>query len=63
MYVCVFVFHRAKEFFLGDEEGNGSKVMPVLLHGDAAIAGQGIVYETMQMAQLKNYKVCVWATI
>jgi len=34
-----------------------NKVCPVLIHGDAAIAGQGIVYETIQMAQLDGYKV------
>lgn len=33
-----------------------SKVCPVLIHGDAAIAGQGIVYETIQMAQLNGYR-------
>lgn len=32
------------------------KVCPVLVHGDAAIAGQGIVYETVQMAGLDGYK-------
>lgn len=32
------------------------KICPVLIHGDAAIAGQGIVYETIQMAQLDAYK-------
>ena len=32
------------------------KVCPVLIHGDAAIAGQGIVYETIQMAQLDGYR-------
>lgn len=31
-------------------------IVPVLIHGDAAIAGQGIVYEVVQMAQLKGYK-------
>lgn len=31
-------------------------VCPVLVHGDAAIAGQGVVYETVQMAQLDGYK-------
>lgn len=35
---------------------DGTKVCPVLIHGDAAIAGQGIVYEYVQMAQLKGYK-------
>jgi 2-oxoglutarate dehydrogenase E1 component len=33
------------------------KICPVLIHGDAAIAGQGIVYETIQMAQLDGYRV------
>jgi 2-oxoglutarate dehydrogenase E1 component len=32
------------------------KICPVLIHGDAAIAGQGIVYETIQMAQLDGYR-------
>ncbi|MBM3453183.1 MAG: 2-oxoglutarate dehydrogenase E1 component [Bacteroidetes bacterium] len=33
-----------------------SKICPVLIHGDAAIAGQGIIYETIQMAQLDGYR-------
>ncbi|MDM1406408.1 2-oxoglutarate dehydrogenase E1 component [Myroides sp. DF42-4-2] len=33
-----------------------SKVLPIALHGDAAISGQGIVYEIVQMAQLRGYK-------
>ena len=32
------------------------KVMPILIHGDAAIAAQGVVYEVVQMAQLEGYK-------
>ncbi|RPG58416.1 MAG: 2-oxoglutarate dehydrogenase E1 component [Flavobacteriales bacterium TMED235] len=36
--------------------GNPSKVLPILVHGDAAIAGQGIVYEIVQMARLKGYQ-------
>lgn len=31
------------------------KILPILLHGDAAIAGQGIMYETVQMSQLEGY--------
>ena len=33
-----------------------SKVLPIAVHGDAAIAGQGILYEIIQMAQLEGYK-------
>ncbi|MFD2932463.1 2-oxoglutarate dehydrogenase E1 component [Spirosoma flavum] len=41
-----------------DEEYNGdfTKIMPILIHGDAAVAGQGIVYEVTQMAKLAGYK-------
>jgi len=35
---------------------NFSKVLPIALHGDAAVAGQGIVYEIVQMARLDGYK-------
>ncbi|MFP5520284.1 MAG: 2-oxoglutarate dehydrogenase E1 component [Bdellovibrionia bacterium] len=35
----------------------GKKVIPVLVHGDAAFAGQGIVLETLQMSGLDAYKV------
>jgi 2-oxoglutarate dehydrogenase E1 component len=31
------------------------KIFPILIHGDAAISGQGVVYETMQLYQLKGY--------
>ncbi len=37
-------------------KGDHSKILPILVHGDAAIAGQGIVYEVIQMAQLNGYK-------
>lgn len=33
-----------------------SKVLPIVVHGDAAIAGQGVVYELVQMANLDGYK-------
>lgn len=37
-------------------KGDDSKVLPILVHGDAAIAAQGVVYEVVQMAQLDGYK-------
>ena len=44
---------RAKiDHYLGSED----KIVPVLVHGDAAIAGQGIVYEIVQMALLDGYR-------
>ncbi len=39
-----------------DYNGDDSKILPILVHGDAAIAGQGIVYEVGQMSQLNGYK-------
>ncbi len=39
-----------------DYNGDDSKIIPILVHGDAAIAGQGIAYEVAQMSQLNGYK-------
>ncbi|MDQ8054382.1 MAG: 2-oxoglutarate dehydrogenase E1 component [Pedobacter sp.] len=36
--------------------GDNSRLAPILIHGDASIAGQGIVYEVIQMARLEGYK-------
>jgi 2-oxoglutarate dehydrogenase E1 component len=41
----------------GRHKGNHRKVCPIIVHGDAAIAGQGVVYEVVQMAHLDAYKV------
>ncbi|NJB36285.1 2-oxoglutarate dehydrogenase E1 component [Croceivirga sp. JEA036] len=38
-----------------DHKENASEVLPILVHGDAAFAGQGVVYETIQMAKLDGY--------
>lgn len=44
---------RAEQFYRGD--GEGKKVMSILLHGDAAFSGQGVVYETMHLSDLPDY--------
>jgi len=36
--------------------GDHSKIAPILIHGDASIAGQGIVYEVLQMEKLDGYR-------
>jgi 2-oxoglutarate dehydrogenase E1 component len=43
----------AKQLQRGDIQKE--KVIPVLIHGDAAISGQGVVYETMQLCKLPGY--------
>ena len=39
-----------------DYDGDNSKILPIVVHGDAAIAGQGVAYEVAQMSQLNGYK-------
>ncbi|MFH4968482.1 2-oxoglutarate dehydrogenase E1 component [Gaetbulibacter sp. M240] len=39
-----------------DYDGDNSKIIPIIVHGDSAIAGQGIAYEVAQMSQLNGYK-------
>ncbi len=47
-----FVRAQADEEYKGDF----TKIMPILIHGDAAVAGQGVVYEVTQMAKLAGYQ-------
>jgi 2-oxoglutarate dehydrogenase E1 component len=44
---------RAEQFYRGDNEGK--KVMSLLLHGDAAFCGQGVVFETFHLSDLPDY--------
>jgi 2-oxoglutarate dehydrogenase E1 component len=46
---------RARQDTAGDTQRRSS-VMAVLMHGDAAFAGQGLVYETLAMSQLIGYR-------
>ncbi len=50
---------RQDELLEGDAESREAvidRVLPVLMHGDAAFAGQGIVMETLQLANLRGYR-------
>ncbi|MBM71864.1 MAG: 2-oxoglutarate dehydrogenase E1 component [Crocinitomicaceae bacterium] len=41
---------------IDEKNGDEKSVLPILVHGDAAIAGQGLVYEVTQMASLDGYR-------
>ncbi|EDO37169.1 predicted protein [Nematostella vectensis] len=44
---------KAEQFYRGD--ARGKEVMSILLHGDAAFSGQGVVYETFHLSALPHY--------
>ncbi|MFT3903409.1 MAG: 2-oxoglutarate dehydrogenase E1 component [Niabella sp.] len=47
-------FARSRANILHDE--HYEQVLPVLIHGDSAVAGQGIIYELLQMSKLKGFE-------
>lgn len=49
----VLGFTRSKADVLYDK--NYNKILPILIHGDASLAGQGVVYEIAQMSGLRGY--------
>lgn len=55
--VAGFVRAKADVIYGSDYD----KILPIIIHGDAAVAGQGVVYEMLQMAKLKGY--CTGGTI
>ena len=46
-------YARYHQDIVGDE--NGEVILPVLIHGDAAFSGQGVVMETLNMSQSRGY--------
>ncbi len=51
----VLGYSRAQGDTLYNQDPN--KILPIIIHGDAAVAGQGICYETVQMSGLKGYNI------
>jgi len=45
----------AKQYYCGNRPEDTRNCMSILLHGDAAFAGQGVVYETMQMSKVADF--------
>lgn len=56
-FVDCIVMGEARAKQIKHHNGDKQAVIPVVLHGDAAFAGQGVVYETLQMMNLDGYSV------
>ena len=54
---------KAKQFYLNDTDK--TRIMPILLHGDAAFSGQGVVSEVLELSDLPDYSVggCIHVVI
>jgi len=48
---------RAKQYYAGNTKEMDATMLPIIFHGDASFAGQGVVYETMQLAHVKEFDV------
>jgi len=50
---------RAEQHYSGETGAHSkrNKIIPILVHGDASFSGQGVVFESLQMQDLKNYSV------
>lgn len=55
VYPVIEGITRSKMDLLYENEKN-KKIIPIIIHGDASLSGQGIVYETLQLSKLKGYK-------
>ena len=55
VYPLVLGSVKARQSKLDDE--NGAQVLPIIIHGDSAVAGQGVIYETQQMEKLNSFNV------